>query len=124
MDWQRGFVRGTLTGAAVLSALVLMGLVAAGRGEWAVAYAVGGAISAGNFWLIAQAVQGATQGGSREGAGRLWKGAAFRFVGVAAVLVTALVIFRLHLLALAAGLLVTQVWMLLHWLVQAVREAA
>lgn len=113
---REGFVRGTLASTAVIGAAGAIGLVLWGRGGWAVAFGMGAAISLGNFWLIAQATSRLGFPGSTPGAGHLWKGAALRFLLVGVVLILALVVFRVSLVGLVAGLLVTQVWMVCHWL--------
>jgi hypothetical protein len=93
----------------------VMGLALFGHGAWAVAFALGAAISLGNFWLIAQAVGKLGEDGAMPS---IWKGSLFRFALVGATLVVALLVFRVDLIALAAGLLLTQVWMVGHWLVR------
>ena len=118
----QSFVRGTLRGAALVGALVVVGLVLAGRGGWAVGFACGALISAVNFRLIAHAVGGLTGLSDRPRAGILWKGALFRFAIAAAVLALAALVLHLSLLAVAAGLVVTQMTMITLWLARALRS--
>jgi hypothetical protein len=51
----------------------------------------------------------------------LWKGALFRFAISGAVLIAALLVLRVSLPALVAGLLMTQVSMIAFWLMRALR---
>jgi len=115
------FVRGSVVSSAVVGAAGTIGLALWGRGAWALAFAVGAVISLGNFWLIAQATSRLGVPGDTPTSGHLWKGAAFRFALVGAVLVLALVVFRVSLIGLVAGLLVTQAWMVCHWLFRMLR---
>ena len=122
MDERDAFVRGTLLGAAAVAAAGVAGLALWGRWAWAAGFAVGALISLGNFRLIAHAVGGVAgpEGGRVSRA--LWKGALFRFAIAGAALVVALLVFRVSLPALAAGLLITQVVMIALWLVRAFRS--
>jgi hypothetical protein len=116
LDERERFVRGTLTGALVAGAAGVVALAAAGRPGWALAFAIGAGISLLNFRLIAHAVGSLDPQGPSPGWRSLWKGGVTRFGIAAAALVLALAVFRVPFLPLAAGLLVTQLWMLGHWL--------
>ncbi len=100
----------------MIGAVGVIGLALWGRGTWALAFGMGAAVSLGNFWLIAQATSRLGIPGEAPAAGRLWKGATLRFALVGAILVLALVVFRVNLIGLVAGLLITQIWMVCHWL--------
>lgn len=91
-----------------------------GRGGWAAAFGLGAAISLGNLHLIDRAVRGLEMStlGARK---HLWKGALFRFAVIAVVLALALGVFRMDVLALLAGLLVTQTVMVAAWLAWSLR---
>ena len=101
---------------AVLGAAGVIGIALLGRGVWAMAFGIGAALSLANFWLIAQATSCLGVSGEAPAPRRLWRGAVFRFSLVGAVLVLALVVLRVNLVGLVAGLVITQVWMLCHWL--------
>jgi hypothetical protein len=121
LDEPETFVRQTLAGALAVGAVAALGLWLYGRGDWAAAFGLGVAISLGNFHLIARAV-GQLAGPDATGASRhLWKGAVFRFAIVGVVLFLAVAVLRVHLLALLAGLLTTQIGMIGYWLVRSVR---
>jgi hypothetical protein len=107
-------VRGTLLGALLAAAAGVVGCLLWGRGEAALGFAIGAGVSALNFRLIAAAV-GQLDPRSPGWRG-VWKGALARFALAGGVLVLALAVFRLSLLPLAAGLLVTQCWMIGQWL--------
>ncbi len=96
-------------------------LLLLGRGAWAVGFGVGAAVSLGSFQLIARAVGRLTEPGVTRQAGLLWKGALIRFAIVGAVLFLALIVLRVALLALLAGLLLTHATMIGHWLVYSLR---
>ncbi|HSB70488.1 MAG TPA: ATP synthase subunit I [Candidatus Methylomirabilis sp.] len=114
------FVRWTLAGTLVVGAAGSLFLAFLGRGGWAAAFGLGAAISLGNLHLIARAVKGLEM--SARGARKhLWKGALFRFAIIAAVLALALGVFRMDVLALLAGLLVTQAVMVAAWLAWSLR---
>ncbi len=90
-------------------------LLVLGRLDWAGGFGLGAAVSLGNFHMIVRAVRGVIQ--PETGASRLlWKGALIRFALVAAVLVVAVAVLHLPVLALLAGLLVTQLTMIGYWL--------
>lgn len=116
MNEREAFVRRTLRSTAAIGAAGALVLALLGHGDWAVAFGFGAAIGLGNFWLISRAVAGLAAAEDRPAAGHLWKGSAFRFVLVGVALLLALIVFRVHLLGLVAGLLVAQVWMVIHWL--------
>jgi hypothetical protein len=118
------FVRGTLLGASVVSGAMALGLVLWGRWDWAIGFAAGALVSLGNFQLIARAVTGVAGVDSPRAASTLWKGALFRFAASGALLVVALLVLRVSLPALAAGLLITQAAMIVFWLVRALRSLA
>jgi hypothetical protein len=122
LDEQATFVRATLLSAAAVGAAGVAGLALLGRWGWAASFAVGALISLGNFHLIVRAVGGLMPTAAGPRMGLLWKGALFRLALVAAVLVVALAAFRVSLLALAAGLLITQATMVTLWLLRALRS--
>ena len=124
MDDRDRFVRGTLLGAAGVAGAAVVGLAAWGRWAWAFGFAAGALISLGNFQLIAHAVGGVTGLGGDRAATTLWEGALFRF-GISGVgLAVALLVLRVSLPALVAGLLITQVTMVVLWLIRALRSMA
>lgn len=108
-------------GAGLVGAAGTLALVLFGRAGWAVAFALGAAISLGNFHLITRAVAHVTALDARGASGHLWKGALFRFAAVAIVLGVAVVVFRANVLALLAGLLATQLVMIGYWIVRSVQ---
>lgn len=116
LNEREAFVRGSLWGAAIVGAAGVAGLALVGRGAWAAAFGLGAAISLGNVWLISRAV--AQLGDEGVALSAWWKGSLLRFVLVGLVLVAALLLFRLNLIALVAGLLLTQMWMVGDWLVR------
>jgi hypothetical protein len=118
------FVRSTVLGAVAVAAVAVVGLGAWGRWAWAVGFAVGALVSLGNFHLIARAVGGVAEIETGRAANTLWKGALFRFGLTGAVLVVALLVFHVSLPALVAGLLITQLAMIVLWLVRAMRSLA
>jgi hypothetical protein len=113
-DEREQYVRGTLAGALLVGATGALACLAAGRVEWALAFAVGAAIPIANLRLIGAAVErlAAAPGGAR----RMWRGALFRFALAGLALVAALVVFRLAPLPLVAGLLLAQAWIIGQWL--------
>lgn len=113
-----------MLGAAVVAGVAVAGLVVWGRWSWAAGFAVGALVSLGNFHLIARAVGGVAEAERRRAANTLWKGALFRFGVAGAVLVLALLVFRVSLPALVAGLLITQLTMIALWLARAMRSLA
>ena len=124
MDDRITFVRGTLLGAAWVAGAAVVGLAAWGRWAWAFGFAVGALISLGNFQLIAHAVGGIAGLGGERAATTLWKGALFRFGVSGVALAVALLVLRVSLPALVAGLLITQVTMVVLWLIRAMRSMA
>ncbi len=100
----------------------MVGLAVLGRWAWAAGFTVGVLISLGNFHLIVRAVSGMVATAAARGAGVLWKGALFRLAITGVVLVVALVVFRVSLPALVAGLLITQMAMITLWLMRALRS--
>ena len=92
-----------------------------GRPGWAVAFSLGAAVSLGNFHLIARAVRGLTEPDARPASRQLWKGALFRFVIVGIILFLAVVVLRVNVPALLAGLVLTQLGMLGYWLLRSAR---
>ncbi len=82
---------------------------------------MGAAISLGNFRLITHAVTRLTDPDTGKASRHLWKGALFRFAIVGAVLFVAVVVFRVNILALFVGLLLTQLVMVGIWLAQSIR---
>jgi hypothetical protein len=121
LDEREAFVRQTLAGALVVGVVGAMILWLSGGGGWAVAYGVGAAVSLGNFQLITHAVKRLGESDALRAPRHLWKGALVRFAFVGTVLVLAVAVLRLHLMALLAGLLVTQVTMVGCWLVWSLR---
>jgi hypothetical protein len=124
VDDRERFVRGTLLGAAGVASAVVVGLAMWGRWAWAFGFAVGALISLGNFQLIAHAVGGVAGLGGDRVATTLWKGALFRFGISGVALAVALLLLRTSLPALVAGLLITQVTMVVLWLIRALRSMA
>lgn len=108
-------------------AVVLAGAAALwfwGRWEWAAGFAVGALVSLGNFRLIAHAVRGVSGAEGGRMAHTAWRGALLRFGVTGAVLLVALLVFRVSFPALAAGLLIAQVTMIALWAVRAIRTLA
>ena len=122
LDDQATFARETLGWAAAVGAAGVLGLAILGRWAWAAGFAIGALISLGNFHLIVRAVSGMIATAAAQGAGVLWKGAMFRLAITGVVLVVALVVFRVSLPALVAGLLITQMTMITLWLMRALRS--
>jgi hypothetical protein len=93
----------------------VLACLAAGRVQWGLAFAVGAAIPLANLRLIAATV--GRLGSAGHGASRMmWRGALFRFGMAGLVLVAAVVVLRLALLPLIAGLLLVQAWIIGQWL--------
>ena len=111
-------------GAITVGVAGTVALLVFGRPVWAAGYALGAVVSLGNFHLITRAVMRLTDLDTMQAPGHLWKGALFRFGIVAIVLFVAVVVFRVNVLALMAGLLLTQLVMIVHWIVQLARTAA
>jgi hypothetical protein len=121
LDERESFIRRTLVGALLVGAAGAVALLLFGRPGWAVAFGLGAAVSLGNFHLITRAVTRLTDPDTREAPGHLWKGALFRFAIVGAVLFVAVVVLRVNILALMAGLLATQLFMIGYWIVRSAR---
>lgn len=111
-----------MLGAGAVSGAIVVGLALWGRGDWFVGFAVGALISLGNFQMIARAVVGLVGADAVRAPSTLWKGALFRFAISGALLVVALLVLRVPPLALVAGLLITQVTMVVFWLIRAFRS--
>jgi small-conductance mechanosensitive channel len=92
-----------------------------GRTGWAVAFSLGAVVSLGNFHLITRAVKGLTEREARPASRHLWKGALFRFVIVGVILFLAVVVLRVNVPALLAGLVLTQLGMIGYWLLRSAR---
>jgi len=122
LDEQATFVRGTLLSAAAVAAAGVAVLALLGRWAWAMGFAVGALVSLGNFHLIVRAVESLVPTAGARVVGTVWKGALFRLGIVGVVLAVALAVFRVSLPALAAGLLITQVTMIMLWLLRALRS--
>ena len=120
LDEREIFVRRTLAGTLVAGVAGVVVLLLLNRRAWALAFGLGAAISLGNFHLIVRAVRGLDRPG--PGVSRhLWKGTLFRFGAIAALLVLAVAVLRIDVLALVAGLLVTQGVMVAYWLTWSLR---
>jgi len=98
-----------------------MVLLLFGRAGWAVAFSLGAAVSLGNFHLITRAVGLLGDPDAAQASRHLWKGALFRFVVVGIVLFLAVVVLQVNILALLAGLVITQFGMIGYWLLRSVR---
>ena len=121
MDAPETFVRQTLVGAFAVGAAGGIALLLVGRPGWAVAFSLGAAVSLGNFHLITRAVRGLTEPDARPASRHLWKGALFRFVIVGIILFLAVVVLRVNVPALLAGLVLTQLGMIGYWLLRSAR---
>jgi ATP synthase I subunit len=120
LDERETFVRRTLAGTLLVGAAGVVVLLLLGRMAWALAFGMGAAISLGNFHLIVRAVRGLDEPGPLANR-LLWKGSLLRFAIVSALLLLTVVILRIDVLALAAGLLVTQGVMIACWLAWSLR---
>ena len=118
MDAPETFVRQTLVGAIAVGAAGGLALLLVGRPGWAVAFSLGAVVSLGNFHLITLAVGRLTDPDAAQASRHLWKGALIRFAIVGIILVLAVVVIRLNVLALLAGLVLTQLVMIGYWLVR------
>jgi len=119
---QARFVRGTLLGGVLVAGAAVIGLAAWGRWTWAIGFAVGALVSLGNFQLIGQAVDRMASVERGRAASTLWRGALLRFGISGAVLVVALLLVRVSIPALVAGLVITQVTMIVLWFTRALRS--
>ena len=122
MDERDAFIRRTLAGAAGVGSAGTVVLLLFGRFGWAAGFALGVAVSLGNFHLITRAVLRLTDTETTQASGHLWKGALFRFGIVVIVLLAAVMVFRVNVVALLAGLLITQIVMIGYWIVRSVRS--
>jgi len=121
LDERETFVHQTLAGALIVGAAGAVVLWLFGRPGWAVGFGLGAAVSVGNFQLITRSV-GHLAGPAADRASRhLWKGAFFRFGIVAIVLFLAVAVFKVNILALLAGLVLTQLGMVGFWLLRSVQ---
>jgi hypothetical protein len=121
LDERESFIHRTLVGALVVGAAGTVILLLFGRTGWALAFGLGAAVSLGNFHLITHAVARLTDPDPGRASRHLWKGALFRFAIVGIVLFVAVVVFQANVLALLAGLLLTQLVMIGIWLVRSTR---
>jgi len=92
-----------------------------GRPGWAVGFSLGAAVSLGNFHLITRAVRRLAEPDTTQASQHFWKGALFRFVIVGIVLFLAVVVLQVNVLALLAGLVLTQLGMIGYWLLRSAR---
>jgi len=117
LDEHATFAKRTEWGALALAAAGGLVLALFGRWGWAAGFLLGCAVSLGNFHLIVRGVRtlvGApADARARRRAG---VGAALRFLVAAALLVLAVVVLRVNVLALLAGLTLTQFGMIVYWL--------
>jgi hypothetical protein len=121
LDERESFVRQTRLGALVVGAAGGAVLLLAGRPGWAGAFGLGAAVSLGNFHLITLAVGRLAVADAPRASRHLWKGAVFRFVIVGIALLLAVAVLRVNILALLAGLVVTQLAMIGCWLLRSLR---
>ena len=122
MEEQDTFVKRTEWGALVLGAAGGLVLAALGHWGWAAGFGLGSAVSLGNFHLIVRGVRGLVAGPPGAAVGRrVWSGAALRFLIAGAALILAVVVLRVNVLALLAGLIVTQVGMIVSWVLASLR---
>lgn len=108
-------------GALVVGASGGLVLLLFGRAGWAIAFGLGAAISLGNFHLITRAVGRLADPNPAQASRHLWKGALFRFAAVGIVLFLAVAVLQVNILALLAGLVITQLGMIGYWLWRSVR---
>ncbi len=116
MDEQRAFVRGIVQGALAVAGSGLVLFLFFKMWEWALGFAVGAAISLGNFHLIVRTVSRLGLPGVSPRAesqhGSLWRGTIPRLLMAGGVLYVALSYLRVNVFGLALGLLAVQVGML------------
>ena len=124
LDERDRFIRQTLVVACVVGATGGLVLLLYGRPGWAASFSLGAAVSLGNFHLITRAVSGLIGPDVTHASRHLWKGALFRFVIVAIALFLAVVVLRVNVLALLAGLLLTQICMIVGWLCRSMGTSA
>jgi hypothetical protein len=116
------FVKRTEWGALILGAAGSLVLAALGHWGWAAGFGLGGAVSLGSFHLIVRGVRALVAAPPGGTAGRpAWGGGALRFLVTGAALVLAVVVLKVNVLALLAGLIVTQLSMVAYWLLASVR---
>ncbi|MBI4736013.1 MAG: ATP synthase subunit I [candidate division NC10 bacterium] len=108
-------------GALVVGASGGLVLLLFGRAGWAIAFSLGAAISLGNFHLITRAVGRLADPNPAQASRHLWKGALFRFAAVGIVLFLAVAVLQVNVLALLAGLVITQLGMIGYWLWRSAR---
>ena len=121
MDEHDRFVKRTAWGGLAVAAAGGLVLALLGLWGWSAGYLLGCAVSLGNFHLIVRGVRGLVAGPSGGPARRrAGVGAALRFLVAAAVLVLAVVVLRVNVLALLAGLMLTQFGMIVYWLLASV----
>lgn len=117
MEEHDTFVKRTEWGALVLGVAGGLVLAVLGSWGWATGFVLGSGVSLGNFHLIVRGVGRLMAAPSGAPAGRrMWSGAALRFLVAGAALVLAVVVLRVNVLALLAGLVVTQLGMIGYWL--------
>ena len=112
MDEQRAFVRGTVQGALAVAGSGLILFLLLKMWEWALGFAVGAALSLGNFHLIVRAVSRLGSPPLRGGGVSPWRGALTRLLVVGSLLYVALRYLRVNVFGLALGLVAVQVGML------------
>ena len=116
MNEQGAFVRDTVQGALAVAGSGLVLFLLLKMWEWALGFAVGAALSLGNFHLIVRAVShlepptASSPAGGREG--HPWRGAFTRLLVAGGVLYVALRYLRVNVFGLALGLVAVQVGML------------
>ncbi len=108
-------------GAFVVGAAGTVILLLCGRTGWALGFGLGAAVTLGNFHLITHAVARLTDPDPGKASRHLWKGALSRLAIVGTVLFVAVVVLRVNVLALLAGLLLTQLVMVGIWLLRSMR---
>jgi hypothetical protein len=84
-----------------------------GRWRWALGYGIGGGIGLANLELLRLGVTRALSSGSTRLPSTLLKGSLLRLLGVGIVLFVVLKFLPVHVIALALGLLVVQVAMVM-----------
>lgn len=93
----------TLVGAGLLFFLLL------GRWSWALGYGIGGGIGLANLELLRLGVTRALRSETKNLPSTLLKGSLLRLLGIGIVLCVVLKFLPVHVVALALGLLVVQV---------------
>lgn len=123
LDERETFVHQTLAGALIVGAAGVVLLLLFGRWAWAAAFGAGAALSLGNFHLITRAVRRLVEPDAGQASRHLWKGTTLRFLIAGIALFLAVVVLRLNILALVAGLLLTQLGMIGAWLLRSARTS-